>query len=134
MYLYYKYIILHKTVVEIRFILLLLHITLNIDNYITYLIMVSSFYCNTFEHIYIFHLTIIIIVIICFSSAPLMDLFILYSGLILHLLILKVQGVQTKLSLIYFFTKNNIKCTFLNFLLKNQKQVIDIHVGQLFIQ
>ena len=33
-----------------------------------------------------------------------------------------------------FFTKNNTKCTFLNFLLKNQKQVIDIHVRQLFIQ
>ena len=34
----------------------------------------------------------------------------------------------------FFFTINNIKCTFLNFLLKNQKQVIDIHVKQLFIQ
>ncbi len=37
-YLLYIYMILHKTVVEFRFILLLLPMTLIIDNYITYLI------------------------------------------------------------------------------------------------
>ena len=50
-------------------------------------------------------------------------IFLLYPTHI-SLLIMNIQGVQTKLSRNYFVTKNNIKCTFLNFLLKNQKQVL----------